>query len=245
MVFNNAINQNVTGLVFSVGNGTYQGKNISVTTQVFTASGTYTKPTGLLSCIVECVGGGAGGGGCAAANNNEVANASGGGAGGYCRKTFQDSELSATVTVTIGSGGNGGVAGNNNGTNGGNTSFDTLLIANGGTNGFGAASGFFVFSGGVGGTATGGDINCNGGYGGDGFFSTHSTVYAGISGSGGSSFFGSDADGRVTIGSSAPGTNATVYGSGGSGACSSSGGSAQAGGNGAAGVCIITNYILS
>ena len=60
MVFNNAINQNVTGLVFSVGDGTYQGKNISVTTQVFTASGTYTKPTGLLSCIVECVGGGEG-----------------------------------------------------------------------------------------------------------------------------------------------------------------------------------------
>ena len=54
----------------------------SVSMRIFTSSGTYTPTSGMLYCLVECVGGGGGGGG-ASGGASQSAGASGGGGGGY------------------------------------------------------------------------------------------------------------------------------------------------------------------
>ena len=137
--------------------------------QVFTSSGTWTRPSGVISIIVEVVGGGGGGG----------ANAGGGGgAGGYSRELIDVSAL-ASETVTVGGAGGGGTtSGNRNGGAGGTSSFGSYLSCTGGALGYGGSNGA---SGGVGGTASNGDLNSSGGNGikGDA-----------AGGSGGSSFFG-------------------------------------------------------
>lgn len=105
--------------------------------QVFTADGTWTKPTGAKVVEVVCVGaGGSGGGGQGAAAGNIRGGGTGGGGGSKVQKIFQASTLSATVAVTVAisqAGGAGGV--NNNGsqgTDGGSSSFGTYSVAYGG-----------------------------------------------------------------------------------------------------------------
>ena len=71
-----------------------------LTTQVFTSSGTWTKPSDALAVIVEmCGGGGAGGAG------TPTAGGAGGAGGTYMTKVFSPDELTATVSVTCGAGG--------------------------------------------------------------------------------------------------------------------------------------------
>lgn len=128
------------------------------TVQVFTASDTYTKPTGLVRAEVEVYGGGGGGGG---ENTNGVVGAGGGG-GGYSYEILEASAIAATETVTIGAGGAGGTSGGTNGVAGGTTSFGTLLQATGGALGATAPS---SIAGGAGGIGSLGDINLQGGRG--------------------------------------------------------------------------------
>ena len=95
----------------------YQFKSI----QVFTSSGTWTKPSGINAIIVEVQGGGGGG-------RNGGANAysgGGGGAGGYALSLITNP--SSSETITIGGGGSGGP--------GGASSFGSLLSATGGSYG--------------------------------------------------------------------------------------------------------------
>lgn len=82
--------------------------------QVFTASGTWTKPAGMRGALIEVIGGGGGSGGVAfsAAGQTE---SGGGGGGGYSAKLFLDSELGATEAVVVGAGGAAGASGNNAG----------------------------------------------------------------------------------------------------------------------------------
>ena len=70
--------------------------------QVFTSSGTYTKPAGIRTVKVIVTGGGGQGGGYGAANDYGA----GGGAGGTAIETIDISGVS-TVAVTIGAGGSG------------------------------------------------------------------------------------------------------------------------------------------
>ena len=173
--------------------------------QILTTGTSYTTPSNCTKIYVEFVGGGGGGG--------SASNGAGGGAGAYCAKYFTVSGSTA-YTYAIGSG--GAVD-----TDGGATTFTvggTTITANGGkkgNNGLNAA-------GGVGGTATNGDLNVGGG-GGQSSMQYSSSLFGGV---GGASFFGG--------GGNSPGGAAQAYGAGGAGQGS--------GGSGASGLIRIWEY---
>ena len=124
--------------------------------QTFTSSGTWTRPAGITKVIMEVQA--AGGSGSGSANTEDC---QGGGGGGYAKKFLDVSSIS-TSTITVGAGG-AGVAGN--GTNAGNI---------GGASSWADGTNTITGNGGgagetaddtptIGGTATGGDINIQGG----------------------------------------------------------------------------------
>ncbi len=133
--------------------------------QVFTSSGTWTKPAGLnpeALVLVEAWGGGAGGG---RGNNGGSAGSGGGGGGGggYNYRVFRAGDLPASVPVTIGAGGAKAPATVERGSPGGDTSFGALLTAFGGGEGNGSSGNNGVggggggqLSAGLGGVAAGG-----------------------------------------------------------------------------------------
>lgn len=133
--------------------------------EIFTSSGTFTKPAGYKWFVVEAWGGGAGGAG-ADTDGNE--NAGGGGGGAYVRAIFSADDIGATEIVTIGAGGTAGLtqASPTAGGTGGNTTFGSLLTAYGGapggvdnaiTNGGGGGGGGVLSAGSAGSTGSGGN----------------------------------------------------------------------------------------
>lgn len=209
------------------------GSFSSVVSRVYTSNDTYTPTTGMEYCIVECVGGGGGGGGTASGTDN---NAPGGGAGGYCRAVLDAATVGASQIVTIGAGGAGAANASASGTTGGNTTFGAILTANGGTGGGLLSAG--NRDAGVGGTASGGDINITGMQGGN---YTNSKLPSGI---GGSTIYGAGGGNSFTNNTGGEaGKNGSGYGSGGSGALSGSAAGDLAGGDGASGIVIITEYV--
>ena len=124
----------------------------SIATTTFTSSGTYTVPIGVTALILEgCGGGGGGGGGCTGDTTTANYPPSGGGGGGSQVTTkIVSVTAGGSYTVTIGSGGAGGVAGAN-GNAGADTTFDTLATfdgASGGVGGVATSSSFTVTPGG-------------------------------------------------------------------------------------------------
>lgn len=178
--------------------------------QDFTSSGTWNKPAGASSTslvIVEAWGGGGGGGG----GGGTSQGGAGGGGGGFVMETFRLSDLSSTVTVTIGGSAGGGGA-STNGTVGNNTTFGALLTAYGG----GGGGAFFVGNGNGSGGGGGGQL--------------------GVGGTGGSNSGGSSVAGGVggsPNGGLVPTTGLTVDGgfAGGSGGYANAGTGGHAGGN--------------
>lgn len=214
-----------------------------VTNFTFFATGTtpYSPSLDSARFMVECVGGGGGGGGSQQGLTLRGAGG-GGGAGGYSRLVV-DAPFSSNYTVTVGLGGAGGAAGDNDGSPGGtsvfgNASLGDILSCGGGAGGEGgqgtAVSGAFL--GGLGGAASGGDVDANGMTGEYGIVIGDSVQ---VSGRGGGSYFGDGGPSRRAVN---PGVNATAPGAGGSGAASSTGSSNQPGGNGAPGVIIIWEF---
>ena len=193
---------------------------ISIT--VFTSSGTWTKPAGVNRIKVIVTGAGAGGGG----SNDDDAGA-GGGAGGTAIKLIDVTAVSS-VAVTVGTGSRGA---NNNefpALSGGTSSFGAYCSATGG-----AMSSNWAL-GGLGGTATGGDINITGG---DGVSSNIDGLGASEGGgTGGASYWGSGGTGGSAWGTRQAGR---AYGTGGGGGHASSN---SAGASGADGVVIIEGY---
>lgn len=207
--------------------------------QIFTASGTWTRPAGVTRVIVEVVGGGGGGGGASSGSVSWFA-ASGGGSGAYSRKLIDVSSI-ASATITIGASGPGGAAGSNDGTAGGNSSWadgTNTVTSNGGSPGLGSAADFR--SGGAGGTATGGDVNIVGNSGGGSIVNTNAWRFSGF---GGASYFGGSPAGSYQGTAGAVAGTAGDRGAGGSGAqTGASAASDRAGGNGGAGLIIVTEF---
>jgi hypothetical protein len=221
-----AFNNTFTGTNSFSGTTTFTGVTTgfgTASTTLFTSTGTstFTKNPFAKYVVVEVVGGGGGGGGADTDNNTT---ATGGGAGGYCREIYLASNLSATTTLFVGSGGANGTGASSPtaGLNASSSHFGTTLcIANGGAGGGTSPGSAF------GGTATGGDINISGN---PGIAIPINTNY------GGSSVLGTG--GVVT---SSTGVAASGYGAGGTGGIDGSSFS-ESGGNGTNGAVIVTEY---
>jgi hypothetical protein len=180
--------------------------------QIFTTSGTWTKPAGCKAAHIKLVGGGGSGG-------NSTSGGTGAGGGGYSEK-FITSGLGATETITVGLGGTAATNGNN-GNTGGTTSFGAHCSASGGTGGK-TANGLGV---GSGGTGSGGDINIQG-----------SSGTVSITTSQGGNGGGSMLSGLVSGGIGSNTGPGLLYGGG------SGGANGGTGGAGAAGIVIVYEY---
>jgi hypothetical protein len=210
--------------------------------QVFTASGTWTKPAGLKRVKVTVVGAGGGSGGVAATGANQAAAAGGGAAGGAAIKTIAASALGATETVTVGAAGAAATAGNNAGGTGGTSSFGSHCSATGGTGGGGSDTTGSTTTGANaadGGSGSSGDVNVIGGGSGDGLRVGASGLA--VPGIGGSSMLGGGGRQIGTVGSTV-GAGGSAYGSGASGAGNGASQSAAAGSAGKAGIVIVEEF---
>lgn len=210
-------------------------KTPGIVRTIFTATATYTTPTGVKALFVEVIGGGGGGGG-AFGGSSQASIGGGGGAGGYANKFYNNP--GASYAMTVGAGGAGGV-GAASGSTGGTTQFAGDIISQGGNGGATLATGTsqtFVAPG-FGGISTSGDLQLAGTGG------THGIRLSGtsaLSGTGAPTEYCPAATGLFV--SSANGNSTGVgYGGGGGGALSYSAVS-ETGGAGTQGAIIVTEY---
>lgn len=217
------------------------------TIQVFTASGTWTRPSGCTKIKATILGGGGGAGSVDMTGSLNTAATGGAGAGATCISYVDVTSLSS-LTVTVGAAGTAGATGGSGG-NGGTSGLGTSNAqgqATGGTGTAGETAGASntngTLAGGAGGVATNGNVLIPGSNGGASYYNDNSSVA--LSGPGGGSTLGSGAPATSISTSTATinGVSANVYGAGGSGAAAINSGTATTGGAGAQGIVIIEEY---
>jgi hypothetical protein len=192
--------------------------------QVFTTSGTYTKPAGIKKIRVIVTGGGGGGGPCPSGYVNGAGQ--GGGAGGTAIKTIDATSIT-TETVTVGAGGSAESGGST-------SSFGSHCSGSGGGGGANADS-IANPPGGGGAGASGGDLNLSGNPGGGGSKGTVPNSRTG--GFGGSSYLG-----RGGFGSCGNSGGGGLYGGGGGGASTNQPPTNRGGGAGGSGIVVVEEY---
>jgi len=205
--------------------------------QIFTVSGTYTPTPGTKKIIVEVQGGGGGGGGIGAAGSSTVAIGNGGGAGGYAKSMITSGIT--TTAITVGTGGAGGNLAPTNGTDGGLSSFGSVIVANGGGGGLAQAqTGVpYTVTPSTGGVCTGGNIvNARGGASSPGIAASTGAIFPG---NGGASFYGGQTLSPANNGATP--VSALGYGNGGGGGFAYNR-AGFSGGAGAGGVVIVWEY---
>jgi len=197
---------------------------------------THTPASGTTLCAILAIGAGAGGGG--GDITVGIGAGGGGGAGAVVRKLWT---VSGNITYTVGALGGGGAAGNNAGTDGGDTTLSgtgLAITAKGGKGGASMAAGTTFTSAAGGATqagTTGGDVSAPPapGFAGRRF---NGTLCFGGDGAGGP-MGGGGAGATVN----ADGGAATGYGAGGGGGSAQSGAD-RAGGDGTGGLIVIEEY---
>lgn len=193
----------VTSVAFKSSDGTVTTFGRGADRQQFDSSDTWVKPSKGTVAFVQAWGAGASGGRGGAGDGG-----GGGGGGAYVEKLFALASLSASVSVTIGSGGSAQGSDNTDGNGGGNTTFGAYITSYGGGAGNGDAAGD------------------NGGGGGGGLSSAGSAASGATGGTGGGP--------AGTIGgvSTAAANNANPFGGGGGGSADNAGGGGLWGGGG-------------
>ncbi len=204
------------------------GPRVKVTT--FTTSGTFTPTAGVTITKVTCVGGGGGGGGAATTSSTEVSVGDGGDSGYTVVAWLTPAQIGSSQAVTIGAGGAGNVG--NTGSPGGNTTFGSLVTADGGNYGkMTTAVPPFISGGTIFGANQGGQANSG---------ETAIAISTGsfLAGAGAASLYSGYSPRYYQ-----PGASGMLYGGGGAGTANGvSAGTAYAGGAGAPGICIIEEY---
>lgn len=219
-------------------------------TLVYTANDTFTKADwpALRGIRVRAQAPGGGSGGCATTAAGQVSGGGNGGGGEYVENLFIPvSDLAATEAITVPQGGAGGAAGNNNGTAGADTVFDTIsgeVRANGGGGGGGGAATApltgVIGSSGAGGTGgTGGHFTISGSDAIQGFTLASNRLYPGA---GGGSYM-SGLQSRSIAGASIPGTGGLNFGGGAMGPMNAPSIGQQAGQAGGDGLLLIDLYV--
>jgi len=201
---------------------------------VFESDGTFDASSVELA-FVEVVGGG--GGGAGVGGESAKTYIAGSGAGGGYAASYVDLSGESSVSVTVGNGGPGGAEGNNDGSNGQQSSFGTLVTGSGGDGGDAATSPGVVADGGGG----SGDIVIAGGSAGYGVVIENTQIGASQIRPGGSQL------GRPAIvvtaadipASASQGRNAGGYGAGATGAITDAADIDLTGGTGGDGVVIV------
>lgn len=228
-------------------NSLFANKTALRNVQTFTTAGagTYTPSSGTRYIDVTLQGGGGGGGG-GQGVSSQVGVGGGGGSGALLRVYLQLTGA-ANYSLNIGAGGGGG-SGSNNGNGGSATTLTigaTTLTASGGAGGKGGTAGTTADLSSLGGNGanllanppSGTILNLPGDNGNCGI---RYSGTLGLGGKGGNSYFGFGG-GSIGGNNASQGQNGQGYGSGGQGGYAATN-SNKAGGNGADGIIVITEY---